>query len=78
MSDNNKSKGTVVTGVIGEDVHVIGIRILEYALGEAGFKVVPLGSQVTQKEFINAAMETNADAIMVSSLSGHAEALVPG
>jgi methylaspartate mutase sigma subunit len=78
MRDNNASKGTLVTGVIGEDVHIIGIRVLEYALGEAGFKVVPLGSQVSQKEFIEAAIEVNADAILVSSLSGHAEALVPG
>jgi len=78
MSDNNESKGTLVTGVIGEDVHVVGIRILEYALGEAGFKVVPLGSQVSQKEFVEAVIETDADAILVSSLSGHAESLVPG
>jgi len=78
MSDNSASKGTLVTGVIGEDVHIVGIRILEYALGEAGFKVVPLGSQVSQKEFVEAAIEVNADAILVSSLSGHAETLVPG
>jgi methylaspartate mutase sigma subunit len=78
MDDNNESKGTLVTGVIGEDVHVVGIRILEYALGEAGFRVVPLGSQVSQKEFVEAAIETDADAILVSSLSGHAESLVPG
>jgi methylaspartate mutase sigma subunit len=76
---NNKTlKGTLVTGVIGEDVHIVGIRILEYALGEAGFKIVSLGSQVSQKEFVEAAIEVNADAILVSSLSGHAEALVPG
>jgi methylaspartate mutase sigma subunit len=78
MSDNKTSKGTIVTGVIGEDVHIVGVRILEYALGEAGFKVVPLGSQVSQKEFIGGAIESNADAILISSLSGHAEALVPG
>jgi methylaspartate mutase sigma subunit len=76
--NDSKTKGTVVTGVIGEDVHVVGIRILEYALGEAGFKVVPLGSQVSQKEFIGGAIEANADAILISSLSGHAESLVPG
>jgi methylaspartate mutase sigma subunit len=78
MSDNKTFKGTVVTGVIGEDVHIVGVRILEYALGEAGFKVVPLGSQISQKEFIGGAIESNADAILISSLSGHAEALVPG
>ena len=79
MRDNNaSSKGTLVTGVIGEDVHIVGIRILEYALGEAGFKIVPLGSQVSQKEFVEAAIEVNADAILISSLSGHAETLLPG
>lgn len=78
MSDNPQHKGTLVTGVIGEDVHIVGIRILEYALNKAGFKVIPLGSQVSQKEFINAAIESDADAILVSSLSGHAETLVQG
>jgi len=78
MKNEDNPKGTVITGVIGEDVHIVGIRILEYALGEAGFQVVPLGSQVSQNEYIDAALETSADAILVSSLSGHAETLVPG
>ena len=67
-----------MTGVIGDDVHVVGIRVLEHALRSAGFKVVALGVQVSQEEFINAAIETKADAIMVSSLSGHAQILTPG
>ncbi|MBN1850942.1 MAG: methylaspartate mutase subunit S [Deltaproteobacteria bacterium] len=78
MNRDKTSKRTLVTGVIGEDVHIVGIRILEYALGEAGFKIVSLGSQVSQKEFVEAAIEVNAGAILVSSLSGHAETLVPG
>jgi methylaspartate mutase sigma subunit len=78
MLEKQDSKGTVVTGVIGDDVHVVGIRLLEHALKHAGYKVVPLGVQVSQEEFINAAIETGANAIMVSSLSGHAQMLVPG
>jgi methylaspartate mutase sigma subunit len=78
MKQNSESKGTLVTGVIGEDVHVVGIRILEYALTQAGFKVIPLGSQISQKEFVEAAIETKADAILASSLSGHAASLIPG
>ena len=35
-----------------------------------------MGAQVSQEEFINAALETDADAILVSSFSGHAEILV--
>lgn len=76
MDADNKIKGTVVTGVIGEDVHVVGIRIIEHALNDYGFKVNSLGAQVSQEEFINAALETNANAILVSSFSGHAEILV--
>jgi len=78
MEGSKKLKGTVVTGVIGDDVHVVGIRILEHALRDAGLNVVGLGVQVSQEEFIDAALETNADAILVSSLSGHAQILVPG
>ena len=69
---SEQNKGTLVTGVIGEDTHSIGIKILEHSLAAAGFKIVPLGIQVTQQEFIEAAVETDADAILVSSLNGHA------
>jgi methylaspartate mutase sigma subunit len=78
MEKNEKMKGTLITGVIGEDVHVVGIRILEHAMRDAGYKVVSLGVQISQEEFVNAALETNADAILVSSLSGHAKILIPG
>ncbi|MDQ1352993.1 MAG: methylaspartate mutase sigma subunit [Acidobacteriota bacterium] len=71
-------KGILVTGVIGEDVHVTGIRILEHALRKAGFIVHSLGIHNSQEDFINAAIETNADAIMISSLAGHAQLLVEG
>ena len=76
MSTEGKNKGIAVTGVIGEDVHVVGIRVIENALTDSGFKVHSLGAQVSQEEFIQAALETNADAILISSLSGHAEILV--
>lgn len=78
MGASEKVKGTVVTGVIGEDVHIIGIRVLEHALKEAGFNVVSLGIHTSQEEFINAAKETKADAILVSSLAGHARVMASG
>ncbi len=67
------AKKTLVTGVIGADVHAVGNRILAMALEEAGFTVVNLGVMVSQEEYIEAAIETNADAIVVSSLYGHGE-----
>ena len=66
-------KKTLVLGVIGADVHAVGNRILDYALTEAGFTVVNIGVLATQEEFINAAIETDARAILVSSLYGHGE-----
>lgn len=72
------AEGTVVTGVIGDDVHVIGLRLMEYALRQSGFKVVSLGPLASQKEFIDAAIETAADALFISSLNGHAELHMPG
>lgn len=64
---------TVVIGVIGADVHAVGNKIIDFALQEAGYNVVNLGVMVSQEEFINAAIETDADAILVSSLYGHGE-----
>jgi methylaspartate mutase sigma subunit len=64
---------SLVTGVIGVDVHAVGNKILEYALRQAGFQVTNLGIMVSQEEFVQAAIETGAEAILVSSLYGHGE-----
>ena len=69
MLRNNR----VVLGVIGADVHAVGNKILEMVLTEAGFEVINLGVMVSQEEFINAAVESAAGAIWVSSLYGHGE-----
>ena len=64
---------TIVTGVIGADTHIVGNRILSMALEKAGFKVVSLGALTPAPEFVKAAVETAADAILVSSLYGQGE-----
>ena len=66
-------KKMLVLGVIGADVHAVGNKILYHAFTEAGFDVTNLGVMVSQEEFIDAALETDADAIIVSSLYGHGE-----
>ncbi|MBW9173339.1 methylaspartate mutase subunit S [Clostridium estertheticum] len=67
------TKKTLVLGVIGSDCHAVGNKILDYALTEAGFNVINIGVLSPQEDFINAAVETNADAIIVSSLYGQGE-----
>ncbi|AKN32939.1 methylaspartate mutase [Clostridium carboxidivorans P7] len=64
---------TLVIGVIGSDCHAVGNKILEHSFTQAGFNVVNIGVLCPQEDFINAAIETNADAIIVSSLYGHGE-----
>ena len=66
-------KKTIVIGVIGADAHAVGNKIIDLTLTNSGFNVVNLGVMVSQEEFIDAAVETNADAILVSSLYGHGE-----
>ncbi|MCB5940867.1 methylaspartate mutase subunit S [bacterium 210820-DFI.6.52] len=64
---------TLVIGVIGADVHAVGIKILDHAFTDAGFNVINLGVMVSQEEYIAAAIESDADVIVVSSLYGHGE-----
>lgn len=64
---------TLVLGVIGADVHAVGNQILNFAFTQAGYNVVNLGVMVSQEEFIEAAIESAAQAIVVSSLYGHGE-----
>lgn len=73
MSPDDRSKRTIVTGVIGADTHIVGNRVLSMALEKAGFKVVSLGALTPADEFVKAAIETAADAILVSSLYGQGE-----
>jgi len=63
----------LVTGVIGADTHIVGNRILSLALEKAGYKVVALGALTPAQDFVKAAIETDADGIMVSSLYGQGE-----
>jgi methylaspartate mutase sigma subunit len=66
-------KKTVVLGVIGADIHIVGNKVIDYALREAGFEVVNLGIFTSQEDFIFAARETDAQAIIVCSIYGHGE-----
>lgn len=63
----------IIIGVIGSDVHAVGNKIMDRALSDAGYEVINLGVTVTQEEFINAAIESAADAILISSLYGQGE-----
>jgi methylaspartate mutase sigma subunit len=63
----------VVIGVIGDDVHIVGNRIMHLALEESGFQVFNLRTRSRPDHFRQAALEVNADAVFVSSLNGEGE-----
>lgn len=67
---NRQVNKSVVIGTIGLDAHMIGGWVLSEYYKAAGFKVTFLGAVVPQEEFIQAALETDADAILVSSSYG--------
>jgi methylaspartate mutase sigma subunit len=62
--------GRVVIGVIGDDIHVVGNRIMQLALEESGFQVFNLRTRNRPEHFCEAALEVNADAVFVSSING--------
>ncbi len=70
---SDKRKKTVVLGVLGVDAHVVGNKMMSYALEKDGFKVVNIGLFSSQEDFIGAAIESAADALLVASLCGHGE-----
>ena len=63
----------VVTGVVGNDIHVVANRLIELSLKARGFEVFNLGVNTYLEEFIDAVVETDADVLMISSLNGEAE-----
>ena len=71
--DHTSPEYKVVLGVIGADCHAVGNKIISAVLAQHGVKVVNLGVMVSQDEFIDAAIEENASAILVSSIYGHGE-----
>lgn len=76
MDTSNRPK--VITGTIGDDIHSFGIKVINHALESAGFQVISLGIQTPQEDFVKAAIESDARAILVSSMSGHARLLCVG
>lgn len=63
----------VVTGVVGNDIHVVANRLIDLSLQARGFEVFNLGVNTYLEEFFDAVIETNADILLISSLNGEAE-----
>ena len=63
----------VVTGVVGNDIHVVANRLMELSLHARGYEVFNLGVNTHLEEFFDAVVETGAEILLISSLNGEAE-----
>jgi methylaspartate mutase sigma subunit len=63
----------VVTGVVGNDIHVVANRLIDLSLRARGYEVFNLGVNTHLEEFFDALVETGAEVLMISSLNGEAE-----
>jgi methylaspartate mutase sigma subunit len=63
----------VVTGVVGNDIHVVANRLIDISLQARGYEVFNLGVNTYLEEFIDAVVESDADILLISSLNGEAE-----
>ncbi len=63
----------VVTGVVGNDIHVVANRLIDLSLRARGFEVFNLGVNTHLEEFFDAVVETGAEVLLISSLNGEAE-----
>ena len=73
MPAPNPDPPRIVIGVIGDDIHIVGNRIMQLALEESGCQVFNLRTRNRPEHFCQAALEVNADAVFVSSLNGEGE-----
>jgi len=63
-----ESKGTAVIGTVKGDLHDIGKNLVRMMLEGKGLNVVDLGVDVSSDQFVQAAIDNNADIICCSAL----------
>jgi corrinoid protein of di/trimethylamine methyltransferase len=68
LKKTGDSKGRVVIGVVEGDTHDIGKNLVRIMLETGGFDVVDLGRDVPPQRFVDAARESDANIIALSTL----------
>lgn len=63
----------ILIGVIGDDIHETGNKIIAQLLEYSGFEVINLGIRVAPSTFVESAKKEEVSAIIVSSLYGQAK-----
>jgi D-ornithine 4,5-aminomutase subunit beta len=70
-----KAPFKIVAGTVGEDEHSVGLReiidIKHGGIEKFGFECIYLGTSVALSKLVDAAIETSADAILISTIISH-------
>lgn len=66
--DQSKPKATMVLGTVKGDLHDMGKNLVALFLRNRGFKIVDLGVDVHEEQFINAVREYKPDVLGMSCL----------
>jgi len=67
-TEEQGQKHKIVIGVIEGDTHDIGKNLVKIMLESSGFEVIDLGRDIAPAQFVEKAVETNADIIGLSTL----------
>ena len=68
MQENTKPAGKVVIGTVKGDLHDIGKNLVKLMLESKGFEVIDAGVDVSAEQFVEKAIEADADIISCSAL----------
>ena len=68
LSNTPKKKGTIVLGNIEDDYHALGRRMLKTFLTSANWEVYDLGNDILASEFVDKAIEIDAQIIGASAM----------
>ncbi len=68
ITSTNQSKGTIVIGNIEDDFHPLGRRLVSIYSQAAGWNIIDLGNDVPAEQFVENAVEKNANIIAVSAM----------
>ena len=65
---DDDSQATAVIGVVEGDTHDIGKNLVKIMMETAGFNMIDLGRDVPLSQFVDAAIESDADIVCMSTL----------
>lgn len=63
-----QNKGKIVLAVVKGDTHDIGKNIVGIMLEASGYEVIDLGTDCSEEDILNAAIESDADIVGLSSM----------